>query len=75
MPVQKNGIFIPKFLLPILVVLVSFILGGIGLKAATSISRAEALETFVTQKGVERILERVDLIDQKLDRLIERGNR
>ena len=68
---NSNGIFIPKYLLPILVILIASIL-GVGLKAVTSISRAEAIGTFVNQQEYR---EDIKMINQKLDRLIVRGNR
>ncbi len=74
MPLTNNGIFIPRYLVPILLILLGSIF-GVGYKAYSSVSRAEALETFVTQKQFERLLDGQELLRQKIDRLIERGNR
>jgi len=75
---NNNGIFIPRYLVPILLILLGSIF-GVGYKSYTSVSWSDARETFVThqdyREDVSLLRGDIRLLDQKLDRLIERGNR
>ena len=77
-PESNNGIFIPRYLVPILLILIGSIF-GVGYKSYTSVSWAAARETFVVQQDyredIALLRGDIRLLNQKLDRLIERGNR